>query len=270
MNTLTCSQIDQRLELYLSGILDSEECLAVEDHLATCPVCSASLARARQLAGLLDLHYQMPDRLARLQQRLRQEPVVRRSSGKGMVRQFASLAALLLVTLGLSGLLMPAHPNVVSELQLTASLNPAKSSREMNNPPAVALDPAIRRAFRLTDLDLGLSITNTSPRPVRLDVAHGVLQFTLINPARHVVRGTLEAKSALGPAEGVLLQPGARFALHLRQFVEPGAHENLSQSGDYTLSLRYTVGWREQDTGVLRKQTLETRPVRFPVPGAPP
>src|SRR5205085_1560015 len=106
MNSLTCAQADEMLELSLVGACKADERRALEDHLDACPACSANFDKARQLVGLLDLHYQMPYRLARLKQRLRQEQKARRHPGHMMVRQFAALAALLLVTLGLSGLLL--------------------------------------------------------------------------------------------------------------------------------------------------------------------
>ena len=163
MSTLTCDQVDELLDLYVSDACSPGERQAVEEHLAACPACPANLDRARQLRGLLDLHYQMPDRLARLQRRLRHEPLGRRL-GQAVVRRFAALAALLLLTLGLAGWLLPTQPDVLPGLGLTASLTPRDSKLEMVAPKLMR-NPAGHPLPQVDDLDVRLTLSNAGPRP---------------------------------------------------------------------------------------------------------
>jgi Putative zinc-finger len=269
MNGLTCDQVDLLLELYNTGACGHEESRAVEDHLASCPSCSASLARVRQVVGLLDLHFQMPDRLARLQERLRREPVVHRHPGRVAVRRFMALAALLLVTLGLGSLLMPGRQVDSSGLYLLASLDMPDMKREMAKPAVLMGNHAAFVARKLTDLDVKLSLSNTSERPIRLDLDHGVLQFTLTDPDGHIVRGALKPKLPAGRQENVVLEPGGRFELAINGFAEPGSQGVLSRPGEYTLSIRYIAQWSEPGNGPVQKRTLEAPPLKFSVWPAP-
>jgi len=263
MNTLTCAQADLLLELSLSGACKPDEKRALEDHLDACPACSANLDKARQLVGLLDLHYQMPDRLARLKRRLRQEPLARRHPGRMMVRQFAALAALLLVTLGLSGLLMPWQADVLPGLQVMASVDLSGMKRGKEPEAAFVRDPLLRMAHPVTEIEPGLSVTNTTRRPIRLCLAHGMLLFTLDQPGGHTVEGTLEPRLAEGSRKPIPLQPGDHIDLPLQLIPEPEARVNLSHPGVYTLWIRYTIEWGEPGTSAFRKRTLEAPPVRF-------
>lgn len=271
MTPLTCAQVDALLELYSAGACEPEERRVVEDHLASCPACSASLDKANHLVGLLDLHYQIPNRLSRLQQRLRQEPAGRHQPGRVVVRRFMALAALLLVTLGLCSLLLPWGQDVSPGLQLTASLDLAALKREALHPLPMADNPAAHFAQRLiTALDLRLSLANTGARPIRLDLVHGLVRFTLTDPAGHTVQGTLPPKAPVAHRDDVLLQPGDRFVLPVSQFAEPDRPVVLARPGDYTLVIRYTFDWWDPENGAVRKQTLEAAPVWFSVAGPAP
>jgi hypothetical protein len=256
MNVLTCGQVDQLLDLYSTGDCAPEENKEVEDHLAACPSCAAALARSNQLLGLLDLHYQMPDRLSRLQERLRREPLVRRHPYKAIGRRVLALAALFLVTLGLSGLLMPGGEDAAGGVNLVASLDwSADMKREMATPAVRAGNPAAFVAQKLTELDLRLTLTNTSARPVRLDLDEGLLQFTLTDPEGHSVGGTLVPKPTPGQVEEMVLKPGQHVEVPISRFTEAGRGVTLERAGEYTLVFRYTT----------RKQTLTAPPIRFPV-----
>jgi predicted anti-sigma-YlaC factor YlaD len=105
MTPLTCSEVEARLDLHAAGEGDETERAALERHLASCPNCRRARREAEQLLALLDLQFQEPDRLARLQLRLAQEE--RKRSAPRVLRfsrPLASLAALLLIAVGLVGL----------------------------------------------------------------------------------------------------------------------------------------------------------------------
>jgi serpin B len=109
MTLPTCQDVAPLLELYAAGECEPAESARVESHLGACPACTRSVAQLRDVVGLLDLEFRMPDRLADLGERLaeveqeRQRP--RRSRQRVLLRVHRAalaLAALLLVTLGLS------------------------------------------------------------------------------------------------------------------------------------------------------------------------
>ena len=79
MTPLTCSEVEARLDLHAAGEGDETERAALERHLASCPKCRQAHHDARQLLALLDLQFQEPDRLARLQRRLDREERRKRS-----------------------------------------------------------------------------------------------------------------------------------------------------------------------------------------------
>ncbi len=106
MNPLTCREAEESLELFALGECPRPLADAVAAHVADCPACRRSLTRVRQLLGLIDLHYQEPERLRRLFDRLGAEdrPGMLRKRVLHFPRQLASLAALLLIALGLGWL----------------------------------------------------------------------------------------------------------------------------------------------------------------------
>jgi hypothetical protein len=116
MTPLTCSEVEARLDLHAAGEGDEAERAALEQHLANCPRCRRADHDARQLLALLDLQFQEPDRLARLQHRLAQEERRKHTAPRILrfSRPLASLAALLLLAVGLVGL-PPVRPGGMSE-----------------------------------------------------------------------------------------------------------------------------------------------------------
>jgi hypothetical protein len=106
MTPLTCAEVEARLDLHAAGEGGETERAALERHLAGCPTCRQAHDDARQLAALLDLHFQEPDRLARLHRRLTEDERPQRSAPRLLrfSRPLASLAALLLLAVGLVGL----------------------------------------------------------------------------------------------------------------------------------------------------------------------
>src|SRR5262245_57916150 len=109
MTPLECPQIDDLLDLYVAGECDDASREAVASHVARCSRCEAELMHAREVAGLLDLHFREEQGLARLERRLRQHvrlhvPAWRRPE---VTRPLLALAAVLLVTFGLGLWLSP-------------------------------------------------------------------------------------------------------------------------------------------------------------------
>jgi hypothetical protein len=115
MTPLTCSEVEARLDLHAAGEGDETERAALERHLAGCPRCRQADRDARQLVALLDLQFQELDRLARLQRRLAEEERRQRTAPRVLrfSRPLASLAALLVLAVGLVGLPPPVQPGAM-------------------------------------------------------------------------------------------------------------------------------------------------------------
>jgi hypothetical protein len=104
MSPITCQEVAEQIELYAARACDEPTRSAIQQHLARCPACARSNDEALQLVGLLDVHFQEPERLQRLRDRLEVEDQRQPVSVRflPLLRRGAALAALLLVTVGLS------------------------------------------------------------------------------------------------------------------------------------------------------------------------
>jgi hypothetical protein len=135
MTPLSCSQVEEQIELYAAGECEAPLRAAIEQHLAHCPVCARSLEESQRLIGLLDLHGQQADGLRRLHARIAEEARPRRA--RRVVQQIwqpmRALAALLLVTLGLTWWLSPlrqSEPDMRGQLVLTLRSPPFRAKPE--------------------------------------------------------------------------------------------------------------------------------------------
>ena len=127
MNTLTCPQVVEQIELYAAGECDEPERTAIQRHLASCSACARAEREARQLAGLLDIRFQEPDRLERLQRRIESEGRWRPRSVLPLVRRLAAAAAVVALAVGLSFWFRSFSPEGgASEGPLVASLLPER------------------------------------------------------------------------------------------------------------------------------------------------
>jgi hypothetical protein len=106
MSPLSCRQAEELLDLYAADACAPPEAEAVSAHLATCAACAATLERSRELVALLDWQAREPDARRRLDGRVAAEGRSRRTllrTPPPLVRRLGSLAALLLVAVGLAG-----------------------------------------------------------------------------------------------------------------------------------------------------------------------
>jgi ferric-dicitrate binding protein FerR (iron transport regulator) len=111
MSPLTCDEVEAQIDLYAAGEGDAAERAAIQMHLTRCPACTRTYREAQQLAGLLDLHFQEPERLRRLHARLDgpERRVLRLPRVPAAPRRAAALAALILLTVGFQFLAPPAR-----------------------------------------------------------------------------------------------------------------------------------------------------------------
>lgn len=231
-------------------------------------------AQLGRLEAQLDWHYRAGAGLDRLKTRLRQEgkPYARVLP---FVRRFAAVAALLLVTLGLtSRLTSPGDQRQGTIPGVFASLMPARDSRVLEH--AIAKPAAPNRAApearaaltvppvpdRLLALrggqlpagprvDLLLEVHNGSGKPIALDAGgpRTMLRLDLRGPATKSLFGKADAPPFL-ERRLVRLEPGESYFLPIPYLVggQRGQLQGVywTRPGRYTLSVLYRVGLAEE------------------------
>jgi hypothetical protein len=109
MKSLTCQEVEAQIDLHAAGECDEPARTAIDEHLRHCAACARARQEAQQLLGLLDLRFRERDQLGRLHARLEAEQPHRATRVRVLpfLKRTAALAAVLLLTVGLSGLLGP-------------------------------------------------------------------------------------------------------------------------------------------------------------------
>jgi hypothetical protein len=279
MNALTCEQVEQQLDLLAAGECDLPTRRALERHLEDCASCSASYRERQLLQGMLDLHYNETSRLQRLHERIEEadRPVLRfRPRVLPFVKRFASLAALLLVAVGLM-LAFPHSEMGQPEVQMGAAVVSSVGGAEaMKVAPAVRVVADTQAQERITlpasqsgpgfrkelmeakhnekviappALGLAVEVKNTRSRPVQVQFDNDTeLLLDVTGPG--VVRlpappGT-EPRFLLPRTLRLLLDEGCEgFTLTIDR-LESGSRRHLeyvylTEPGEYTLTVRLRV-----------------------------
>jgi len=290
MNQWTCEQVEPLLDLDVAGECDPAAHAAVTAHLEHCPHCAAVWTEASQVRDLLDLHYQAPERLKRLQKRLRQESLAQpRARILSLTHRFGSLAALLLVTLGLAVLLGPINVEPSPSLEMTvaqAGFKPIPEHvqiarnvfpGEKVDRPATGMKQlqALAQQGRLPPpprIDRTLTVRNTQPQPITLFPGGSgtTLRLDLSGPGVVGFPVAGEAPPPFLKPDRVVLPPGGEYTISLPDLTD-GTRESLRRQfwtapGEYELRIRYRVGWSrggDKPEGFLR---LKAGPVRLLVP----
>jgi Putative zinc-finger len=170
MNTMTCNDIAEQIELFAAGECDPPVAAAIRRHMAGCAHCARAENEARQFLGLMDLRLQEPDRLQRLLDRIDNDadlapPIilmtaratpVRTASRSSRQRWFA-IAASILLPIGIGIWLSPPADSPAPEqarMQLTVALLPDRSSRAHEkvaapDPVVDDMDPKAALSFHL-------------------------------------------------------------------------------------------------------------------------
>lgn len=302
MNTMTCDEVQAALELHAAAECDRPTVAAIERHLAGCRACARAYAGARQLAGLLDLHYRAPGQLQRLRMRLEDEARPRRARLLPLVRRAAAVAALLLVTIGLTrwvgndisveeadrgldvALVAVAPPGLPEHVGVRAQ--PAFFKGAMDRVPRrYRLDlsgrtpSAYRRELlapggpsRLPppEVDLALQVHNDSGRPVlvRLD-DRSEIRLDLHGPGVFDVAVRDPAFRALGAAQLLTVPAGGTVAVPVPRLVSRrgGAvhYTYWTGPGLYTLTVRLRVALSRDGGRTFAPLTLRPPPLRMDV-----
>src|SRR5262249_24417004 len=154
---------------------------AVRAHVADCADCRHALDEARQVQGLLDVHFGQQAALSRLGEKLKAETRRQPPSAPWILslRRFAAVAALLLVTLGLGLVMVPTAPATTLGLQMSLEeslgLAPGPGERDHVQETRMAMDGPKAKAFREAErtgkwplpprIGLDLVVRNPGPTP---------------------------------------------------------------------------------------------------------
>jgi len=275
MNEVTCVEAQAQLDLLAAGECDEPASAGLRRHLKACPACAASYAEAERLMGLLAVHLDESGP-ARVLRRIRQQE--RRPAVLPFARRAAAMAAMLLVTIGLSaGLRFRSGAQAQPELQLAvidrrggpeikalpmrvaeaSGLSERLATREpiVITLPAQQLGPAFRGDLQTKSANpppppavtLSLVLTNSGNAPlhVRFGPPGTGLVLQLHGPG--VVR--IPAHAAPTPAflraRAVTAERGDPYVFRVDRLVDgrPGEVEYiyLTEPGDYTLLPRLDV-----------------------------
>lgn len=222
MTAARCEEVERQLELFALGEVDEPERSAVRAHLAHCPACSQSLDDARRLLGLLDLHFNEAERLARLRGRV-DAATARPRRVLRFPRQLAALAALLLLTIALTGPMLPTAPQAQTMADRAAPAPRAAFAKLESEPSfgepvtlsgGAEVRPAIGAVWRrlpgnqveLTDGMLKVRVGPLGVQPVAVRTPAGAVvaldaEFTVTaRPARGGNRPSMSFRTIRGSA----------------------------------------------------------------------
>jgi hypothetical protein len=281
MTPMTCREAEPLLDLYAAGACDAEQATALSAHLADCAHCQAACDQARTMIELLDWNAREGAARQRLRGRIEAEARRQRRPRRGSVplwvRQVGSLAALLLLTVGLAGWLQRGlvgpeiavvpKETVLAMIAVAPDLLEAGPGRASNPLPEAMIAPAmvLRKADKVIHdsleavstphgvqggapkVPLALRVTNTADRGVliRTDAPSTLLELELKGPGVQS-RPVLDpaAPSPLSPRL-LALKPGETRSIQVHR-LESGRRGawtawSWTMPGDYTLAVRLRV-----------------------------
>jgi hypothetical protein len=146
VNPPSCAEVEEQIDLYALHECDPATGEAVAAHLARCRSCARAYQETCRLLGLLDLHARQEDALARLRNRIAAESWQPSRFRQTSVRRMLALAALLLLTLGLTWWAEPGPPLAPPSGggTLVAMLAPQEAGFKVE-PRAMAMEAATTR-----------------------------------------------------------------------------------------------------------------------------
>jgi hypothetical protein len=300
VSTLTCEQVEAGLELYAADECDAAAGAATAAHLAECPACSAKYREAQELLGLLELRLREPERLRRLLGLLAAEPKRQRRPAWVLAfpRRVAALAAMLLLTLGLSGWLGPFAGPGDGGLDLQVAVAPVErqalipdvapgferaTMKSVDNTGQFA--PAEAKTFEWEATRVGeprerpearltLDLRNQSGRAVLIHLDDDRTELALDLEGPGVARTPAPTPALwLGGLGPVRLAPGKAVQLTVERLEEGtrGAVRVVSwtKPGDYTLTARLRTPVETVGSLVPRMETFTGPPVKLHVKPEP-
>jgi anti-sigma factor RsiW len=289
MNPLSCADVAEQIELYALHECDPTTGAAVAQHLAGCLACARAYREAGHMLMLLDLTERGPALLGRLETRIAAQARQVRPPHlvRPPVRRTLALAAMLLITLGLGWLLVPAVSPAVQAEKIVAFLTmpvqhleiaPAAvpGVRAMRKGP-LPIDPGALERARVAGrplpppaTDLALRLQNRGDRDLVLDLRRGRYDFFIDLHGPGVVRlpARPPADTPFATPGLVRVPPGGSHLLHVQRLSEIQAgnvnYVYWTKPGRYTLSVRLLVS---VGAAPPRVWTVVTPPISVEVSG---
>jgi hypothetical protein len=267
MSPLTCPEVEARLDLYAADECDAAEAEAVRRHLAHCPRCATAFAEARQLMGLLDLRWQEPERLRRLEEHITAEEAPRRRVLRFPtgLRHVASLAAMLLLTVGLTGWLSPLLGPGDGDGGLVVALREgiARGGVDAQFVPAAAVRGGPKEMAR-PSVGLTLELRNPTERTIRVwvDGPQTELRLDVSGPGVE----SRPVKDGGRPPSEVTLRPGEQHVIRSDRLTDSRREWYWTKPGEHTVTARFTT--RATIPGVgERRITVHSDPITIPADG---
>jgi anti-sigma factor RsiW len=270
MSPLNCPDVESRLDLFAADECDPAETAAIRRHLAGCPRCAAACAESRQFVGLLDLRWQEPERLRRLQSRLDAEemPRPRVLRFPTALRRAVAVAAMLLLTAGPIGWLAQGLAPAAGDGGLAVVLReePRRDGQEAMFAPGAERVQAKATGHLppAPEVHLELRLRNTTDRPLRVWVAgpQTELRLDLTGPGAVAmpVRDRVEQV-----AKTITLRPGQSQVLRITSLTDDRRSWYWTEPGDYTLTARFTTLATSPVLGE-RRITVRSEPMTIHVP----
>jgi hypothetical protein len=273
MSLLTCPEVEARLDLFVVGECDAAEAEIIRDHLAHCRRCGAVCEEARQVIGLLDLRLQEPERLRRLERRIAAEAEPRRRVVRfpTKLRRVVALAALLLLTVGPIGWLMPNLGPAGGDVEFFAVL-PAEAVPK--GPAALIVRSARERAMKGDGaghwpeppvVDLPIELRNTTDRTMRVCVAGPAVQLHIDLHGPGAASVPAGGTAAAAPRI-VTLRPGESYVFHITRLTDGRHSWYWTKPGEYTVLAQITTRAWVEGLG-QRRLTVRSEPLEIPVAG---
>jgi hypothetical protein len=295
---MKCVDVESRLDLYAANECDATEAQAIRQHLQHCPNCTAILRSAREAIALFDLHFQEPERLQRLRDRLDAEeepPRILRFPAR--IRHLGSLAALLLLTtligLGLAPRFRTADDGLSIAFFSVARRDMAEGfpARGQKNVPAHTLVSSMDLHSKSPDelrdelrkkektgqlpeppeVDLALKITNTTSRELQVWIVgpQTELRLELKGPGALAL---VSLQTTDSPAQSITLAPGEHYSLPIVRLAERASWKPRfwywTEPGTYSLTARLTTTQTAPGSG-SRRVTIQSDPITIQVEGQP-
>lgn len=271
MNAMTCAQVEAELDLLAAGECDPAMSQAVQRHLQDCPRCASSYRESQRMIGLLDLHWSHPGQ-QRLRERIERDERRKQRVQVAMpfVRRFAAVAALVLLTLGMSRLLpreqgRPIAPGLELATQVVHDGGPnlkrepveAVFAPQIKTSAVVRLDLAgksndeyrrqLMQAARKGDLPLppmvrlAFTLRNTGKRNLDIRLGDSTTELRLDIRGKGVIR--LPTVSGIKPPvlepRTLSLRPGETYNFRIDRLIAGSRGQLeyvfLTEPGEYTL-----------------------------------
>jgi hypothetical protein len=293
---MNCVDVETRLDLYAANECNATEAEAIRRHLPHCPRCTAVYQAAQESIALLDLHFQEPERLRRLSNRLdRDEEPRRMLRFPGKMRHLASLAAMLLLTTTLALGLAPRFGNSGGDGGLSVTLAPVRfrgapeadvvrAPKELlaqtqharldfqgQTPEQYREELREReqtgRLPKPPEVDLTLDVENTTGRELQVWIngPQTELRLDLHGPGAIALNSVQATESR---PQSITLAPGEHYSLRIVRLEEHAPWKPhfwyWTAPGTYSLTARLTTTVASPGSG-SRRVTIRSAPVTIQV-----